>query len=47
MEEVRYFLLLSYDLKFILDREYQRLEKRYEAASKMLNGLIRSLKDKI
>jgi four helix bundle protein len=46
LEEVRYFLLLSFDLKFIPDKEYQRLEGLCEAASKMLNGLIKSLKSK-
>ena len=44
LEEVRYFLLLSYDLKFLSENIYEELEKRYESASKMLNGLIKSLK---
>jgi len=44
LEEVRYFLLLSYDLKFLTVNIYEQLEKRYESASKMLNGLIKSLK---
>lgn len=44
LEEVRYFLLLSHDLGFSDDNTYQDLEKRYESASKMLNGLIKSLK---
>ena len=44
LEEVRYFLLLSYNLKFISENIYEQFEKRYESASKMLNGLIKSLK---
>ena len=44
LEEVRYFLLLSHDLGFLDENIYQALEKRYESASKMLNGLIKSLK---
>ena len=39
MEEVRSFLLLSFDLEFITEDAYQSLEDSYEAASKMLNGL--------
>ncbi len=46
LEEVRYFLLLSFDLKFLPEKEYKELEQRYESASKMLNGLIKSLKSK-
>ena len=44
LEEIRYFLLLSLDLKFLSENIYDELEKRYESASKMLNGLIKSLK---
>ena len=44
LEEVRYFLFLSFDLKFLSETVYEKLEKRYESASKMLNGLIKSLK---
>ena len=44
LEEVRYFLLLSYDLEFISEHTYQHLEESYEVASKMLNGLIKSLR---
>ena len=46
-EEVRYFLLLSYDLNFLKDEDYKKLENDYETASKMLNGLIKSLKKKL
>jgi four helix bundle protein len=45
LEETRYFLLLAKDLDFIPTDIHQDLENRYEAASKMLNGLIRSLKE--
>lgn len=44
VEEVRYFILLSKDLDYINDGIHQRLESQYESVSKMLNGLIKSLK---
>jgi len=44
LEEVRYFLFLSFDLKFLPENKYKELELRYESVSKMLNGLIKSLK---
>lgn len=44
IEEVRYFLLLSKELGFLSTEDYDSLETEYETASKMLNGLIRSLK---
>ena len=44
LEEVRYFLLVSHDLKFLPVAAYKRLEGEYESTSKMLNGLIKSLK---
>jgi four helix bundle protein len=44
LEEVRYFLLLSYDLRFISSDIYGDLENHYKNASKMLNGLIKSLR---
>jgi four helix bundle protein len=47
LEEVRYFLLLSKDLDFINADVYENLEGRYEGASKMLNGLIKSLRAKV
>ena len=47
LEEVRYFLLLSQDLGFLSTDSYQNLEQAYETASKMLNGLIKSLRGKI
>jgi len=46
LEEVRYFLLLAKDLAYLQESAYSDLEKRYEDVSKMLNGLISSLKRK-
>ena len=47
LEEVRYFLFLSYNLNFLKENEYKELEQKYESASKMLNGLIKSLRSKL
>ena len=47
LEEVRYFLLLSFYLKFLKENKYKDLEQKYESASKMLNGLIKSIKLKL
>ena len=47
LEEVRYFLLLSKDLQFLSPEKYENLEHGYENVSKMLNGLIKSLKTRI
>ena len=44
LEEVRYFLLLSHDLEFLVLESYNILEDEYKSASKMLNALIKSLK---
>lgn len=44
VEEVRYFLLLSMDLCYINNDIHQKFESEYEVVSKMLNGLIKSLK---
>ena len=46
LEEVRYFLLLARDLGFLSADSYEVIEKGYESASKMLNGLIKSLRVK-
>ena len=46
LEEARYFLLLSRDLGYFQDADYQQLEKNCEDVSKMLNGLLASLKRK-
>jgi len=47
LEEVRYFLLLSFELQFLHKEKYDELEQQYGSASKMLNGLIKSLRSKI
>ena len=44
LEELRYFLLLSRDLTYIDNKKYQYLEQKAQTISKMLNGLINSLK---
>jgi len=46
LEETRYHLLLAKDLKLLDSDEYARLEEDYKAVSKMLNGLIQSLRRK-
>ena len=44
LEEVRYFLMLSGDLGFLSVEDYEKLEQGYRDVSKMVNGLIKSLK---
>ncbi len=44
VEEVRYFVLLSSELGYINDEIYEQLESKYQIVSKMLNGLIKSLR---
>jgi four helix bundle protein len=44
VEEVRYFVLLSKELGYINDNIHEKLESEYETVSKMLNGLIKSLR---
>lgn len=43
LEELRYFLLLSKDLKYIQSDNYNESESKCEQVSKLLNGLIKSL----
>ena len=45
--EIRYFLYLAKDLKYITYDEYSSLLVKIEQIIKMLNGLINSLKGKI
>jgi four helix bundle protein len=47
LNETRYFLLLSKDLEYLDEEKYDDLIKSLEQISKMLVGLIRSLKRKI
>lgn len=46
LEETRYLLFLSKELSFINKEIYSNLEDKYEEISKMLNGLIKSLRNK-
>ena len=45
VEEVRYFLFLSKDLGYLKQEAYEELEHGYETVSRLLNGLIKSLKE--
>lgn len=47
LEEVRYFLLLSKDLKYISSEQYSDLEANCVIISKMLNSLINTLRQKV
>ncbi len=44
LEETRYYLLLSKDLGYLRDKEYEQLEALCIIISRMLNKLIHSLK---
>ncbi|MEN8263807.1 MAG: four helix bundle protein [Nitrospirota bacterium] len=44
LEELRYFFLLSRDLKYITHENYNELESESVTINKMLNGLINSVK---
>lgn len=46
LEETRYHLLLAKDLELLDSDVYASLEREYETVSKMLNGLIQSLRRK-
>jgi len=41
--ELKYYLLLSRDLSYLLEEKYLSLKAEVEEISKMLNGLIKSL----
>ena len=47
LEELRYFIFLSKDVNYISNDSYARLEAESVDVSKMLNGLINSVKHKI
>ncbi len=47
LEELRYFLFLSKDLKYIESERYDLLENSCMEISKMLNGLIKTLRNKL
>ena len=44
LEELRYLLLLSSDLKYLTGNDYHKYEKRLTTISVKLNNLIRSLR---
>tara|TARA_Y100000310_G_C20376112_1_gene665811 strand:+ start:179 stop:523 length:345 start_codon:yes stop_codon:yes gene_type:complete len=44
LEEVRECLLLSKDLNYLKENDYQKLEDQSSEISRMLNGLIKKLK---
>lgn len=44
LEETRYFFFLSKELNYIEKSKYNDLEQKCEIISKMLNGLIKALK---
>ncbi len=46
LEEVNYFLILSKDLTYITETNYQLLSKQTDNIGKMINGLINSLRKK-
>jgi len=46
LEEVNYFLLLSKDLTYISEINYQLLSEKADKIGKMINGLINSLRKK-
>ena len=47
LSEVKYLILLSKDLKYITENEYQELNNELSKISKMLNGLIYLLRKTI
>jgi len=44
LEEVKYFLLLARDLKYLPDRDHDDINEKYDRVGKMLNGLMTSLR---
>ena len=47
LEELRYLGLLSFELGFLSDKDYKYIEGSCEDISKMLNALIKKLREKI
>ncbi len=47
INELKYFLLLSKDLKYISSEKYSELKEKCVIVIKQLNGLIKSLKNKL
>jgi len=47
LEELRYFLFLSKDLNYLTQEVYNDLEEKSSIVSKMLNGMINSVQQKL
>ncbi|KPK00882.1 MAG: hypothetical protein AMK71_07570 [Nitrospira bacterium SG8_35_4] len=47
LEELRYFLFLSKDLNYLTPELYNELEEESSIVSKMLNGMINSVQQKL
>jgi four helix bundle protein len=47
LEEVRYFLLLSRDLRYLAPNELEKTEKELKAIAEMIEGLARSLRRRL
>ena len=47
LEECRYYILLSHDLKYINDETFNALNMSIEEASKLLNAYYRGIKERI
>lgn len=45
LEELRYFLILSFDLKYIVKTEYDLINSKLEEVSKILYSFTKSLKN--
>ena len=46
LEECRYYILLSYDLKYIDDNTYNVMNASIEEASKLLNAYYKGIKER-
>lgn len=44
VEEVKYFLLLSKDLRYLTEEKYHEINDLYDHVGRMLNGLITALR---
>ena len=47
VEEVKYFLLLARDLKYLEEDDYEGINSEYDHVGKMLNGLMNSLRSRL
>jgi four helix bundle protein len=47
LEEVRYFLLLSRDLRYLPTNEFSKMERELKAVAEMMSALARSLKNRL